>query len=165
MKTKLLTLFAILSFGASSFAQSVSDDIGSVSCEFAYFTNNEKLEVKKQLLTERAETRTEISRSENESYGSGLAYTEWHLEFVLASNIKSRNKVPDESVWHRGKYCIQLLDKNRLSLVKTYLSAERLRHWQGGTATEPLHTYSLDLIELPLVILDDVAFIDIVLID
>lgn len=162
---KILIAFTFLISLSLVNAQTISDEIGSVSCEFALSSNGTHLEVKKQLLTQRAEGRTEVSHDENRSYGLGLGYTEWHLEFVTTNPIITRPRTSEENGSHRDKYYIQLLDKDNNLLMKTYLTADLLRLWQGGTSTDPLYTYSLDLIRIPLILLDDVAYLDISLIE
>ena len=146
-------------------AQTLTENMGALSCAFEFSSNGNKLEVKKQLLTERVKAKKEVSTTENESYGLGYAYTEWHLEFVLKSQIGWRKKTEMETVEHRSKYCVQLFDSNGATLLKTYLAIEILSYWKGGTDAEPTHIYSLNMVSFPFVILDDVASIDIVMVN
>lgn len=159
---KILSLFALFLSFYSTHAQTLTEEMGAVSCAFEFSSNGNKLEVEKQQLIERARARKEVSTTANESYGLGLAYTEWHLEFILESEIGWRKKTDMETVDHRSKYCIQFLDSNHAVLLKQYLGLDNIIEWHGGTTEEPLHIYSLNLINTPFIILEDVTSIEIV---
>lgn len=163
MKTVFFLLFITLTTPGHS--QTIGDQIGSVSCSYLFYTNGIKIEPLKQLLIQRAESKSQISQSENQSYGVGFAYTEWHLEFVTSSPIQTRKKFLNEESVVRRKYCIQYSDKDGKLLAKVYQSSDGITQWSGGTETEPIYTYSLDLIDAPLVLLDDIVFLDIVYIE
>jgi hypothetical protein len=162
---KILTLFALILSFYSTHAQTLAEEMGAVSCAFEFSSNGSKLEVKKQLLTERPKSKKEVSTTENESYGLAYAYSEWQLEFVLTREFGTRKITESEDLEHRSKYCIQLLDSNGVTLVKMYFARDILNHWKGGTTTEPSQIYSLNMVSFPFVILDDVATIDIVWIE
>lgn len=163
MKLLFLLLFTVST--SFSFSQNISEDIGGVSCTFSIVSDGIDLEVKKQLMIMRAERRTEVSSLDNSSYGLGLGYSEWHLEFTAEKEITYRKKESDENIAHRGKYCIQLIDSDKTILIKTYVTADCLKQWNGGTKEDPIFTYSLDLLDLPLLLMDDVAFFDIVMVN
>ena len=143
-------------------AQTLTENMGALSCDFEFSSNGNKLQVEKQQLIERARARKEVSTTANESYGLGYAYTEWHLEFILESEIGWRKKTDMETVDHRSKYCIQFLDSNHVVLLKQYLGLDNIIEWHGGTTEEPIHIYSLNLINTPFIILEDVTSIEIV---
>lgn len=163
MKTIFTSFLIALSFFSNS--QSIADGIGGVSCDFTILSYGNDLDIKKQLLFERAVAILKISDSENSSYGAGLGYTEWHLEFVAKKKVTFREREYGEDRNLRGKYEVQFIDKDKVVLSINYVSSDKLRLWKGGTTDDPMYTYSLNLAGLPFVLLDDVKFIEIILID
>lgn len=163
MKSILAILLVFSSF--SLFAQTVGDDLGTVSCEFDIHSGSNELDIRKKVLVRRATTEGVSSNYENQSYAYGYAYSEWHLEFISNTPIGSRKKASEEDYLKRGKYCIQLLNLNGDVLMKTYLIKDDLRSWEGAIDDKPIYTYSLDLINIPLVIIDDVDALNIIQID
>lgn len=163
MKTIITSLLIALT--SISFAQSIADDIGAVSCDYTILSYGNDLEVKKQLLIQRAETILRISDRDDSSYGAGLGYTEWHLEFVTGKKVTYRERKYDEDRSLRGRYAVEFMDKDKVVLSTHYVSSDKLRLWEGGTADDPIYTYSLNLLGFPFVLMDDVKFIEIILID
>lgn len=160
-----MKFFIAISFFLSLYcvnAQTLTENMGALSCDFEFSSNGNKLQVEKQQLIERVRAKKEVSTTENESYGLGYAYTEWQLEFVLKSEFATRRSNELENADHRSKYCIQFLDSNGVILLKTYLAKEILTYWKAGTDAEPTHIYSLNMVSFPFVILDEVSLIEIV---
>ena len=162
---KILPTFAILFFASHIFAQTMNENLGSVPCDFILLSFGDTLQTTKQQLIQRSEKKTEYSRNHYGSYHSGIAHTEWHLEFVSKNQIRTRLIQYSEKSKHRRKYAVIFRDANNLTLLKIYLRRNAIRKWLGGTLAEPTNIYSLDLLNIPLLIIEDVKFIDIAYIE
>ncbi len=159
MKTLLITLFSTLCFYSSS--QTITDQMGGVDCNFTFTSNSYNLDVIKQTLLERPKAVSKSSALENESYGYAYAYTEWHLEFVSNTSIKSRERNMEEGRNRRQKYHLEFYNKTGDLLMETYISKDKLKLWQGKAGNGIIYTYSLNLINVPLILLDNVTNINI----
>ncbi|MDG1334082.1 MAG: hypothetical protein P8P74_17230 [Crocinitomicaceae bacterium] len=163
MKT-LFTLFIFLaSFSIS--AQSISDQVGGVSCSYELYSDGDTLDVIKQLLIQRPTARSGVSDIENQSYGYGYAYSSWCLEFVTNTGISTRNRNNLERRNRRGKYNVTFKNRAGGMLFSQYMGRDKVRLWKGKIHTGVVYTYSLNLIDVPLIVLDNVASIDIVRIE
>lgn len=164
MKT-ILTLF-LIAFTSISSAQSITANLGAVECNYTILSYGYDLEVKKQHLIERSVAILKVSETDNSSYGAGLGYTEWHLEFVTGKKLESRDRDSDnEDKSVRGRYEVQFLDQDKGLLFESFVGSDKLSIWTGGTSVNPIYTYSLNLLGFPRVLLDDVKFVEITLID
>lgn len=161
MKALLSSLFLFIYFFSS--AQTTTDQLGAVDCNFSFYSNSVHLDVIKQSLIERATAVARKSEIENESYGYAYAYTEWHLEFVSNNAIQSRYRTDDELKSRRQQYHLQFYNKTGDLLMETYIGKDKLKLWKGkvDNGITSIYTYSLNLVNLPLILLDNVSAIQI----
>lgn len=162
MKTILAFLLAAMSF--ASVAQTLTDQMGAIDCNYTIHSGQYSLDLVKQTLVERATAVARKSEIENESYGYAYAYTEWHLEFVSKNPIKSRKREADEDKSARQKYKLTFLNQAGDELLTTYIGQDKLQLWKGKSAGSVIYTYSLNFVNIPLVLLDNVSAINIILV-
>jgi len=159
----LLALLVLFS-SYSTQAQTVSEKLGGVHCAFELYSDTTELDVRNQLLIGRANTESTYSSDDNSSSASALGYTEWHLEFVSRTKIGSRDRAYEERKNYRRHYHVQFTNSKGDIILSTYLGSDKIRLWAGESYTVPIYTYSIDLINLPLISLDDVEKMNIVFI-
>jgi hypothetical protein len=159
---KFLTTITILFLTSWNFAQTMNENLGAVSCEFTFLTIGDTMNTTKQHLILRTEKKSEYTGNHHGSYGSGLAYSEWYLEFISTTSIRDRQKYIKEKLRCRRKYYVVFRDVNSAILLTNYVKKDAIKNWIGGSIGEPVNIYSLDLLNIPLVILEDVKFIDVV---
>lgn len=162
MKT-ILSLFLFLNALTLS-AQSLSEQMGGVNSTFELYSGDSTLELFSQVLIQRAIAKQQVRQDENHSYGLGLGYVSWHLEFVSKTKIGSRPRSREERS-KNYRYAIEFINRTGDKLLSTYLTLDRMRMWEGTVTNEPIYTYSLDLITLPLLILDNTKSVNIVYLD
>ena len=141
-------------------AQSLTEKMGAISSEFEFYSDTTKLDIRSQILMKRALAKSSYSIEENASYGYAYAYTEWCLEFVSNSKIRSvarkfRNNLKADT------YSITFLNEAGAILFSKINSKGHVRSWIGEIESKPIYTYSLNLSSLPLVLMDDISRIEI----
>jgi hypothetical protein len=160
MKTAITIITLVLSFVSTS--QTLVEEMGGIDSNFEFYSNGKKLDVQKQILIERSTAKASYSEVENESYGYGYAYVDWRIEFVSSNMIISRNKEKPENIWHRGRYELRLKNDSGGILLTQYLHQNMVNEWSGNTGEAAVYTYSINLHGLPVVILNNVAVVEIV---
>jgi len=136
-------------------AQSVTEKLGAVSTEFTFLSLDDTLNVTDQIILKRglSKAKTENDRWGDSAYGMGygLGLETFRLEFSSKDNIKTL------LVSERNKraYEIEFLDQNQSLLLKKEVSIKNMiRYWNG----EDLHVFSLNLQDIPLVILNTTSY-------
>jgi hypothetical protein len=146
----LIVLMILLSY--QTFSQSIFEKAGGVKTDFRIFSDSSELTILTQGLIERGFFKTDYATTENQSYGMGYGLQVWYLEFVTTENLKwVEQRRQGAILFGRSYFEIVLLDENNAPLMITKLPAKYLRK---GTNENGLFTYSFDLQEIPIILLD-----------
>lgn len=145
----VILLFAFLLSSTGVNSQSLVKNFGGVKTNFKINLNSEDISVIDQVIVQRG-TREYNSYSFSEgAYGYGYGLQSLYLEFITDTKIEMKD-VPDRKVW-RTRYEIKLVDEQNSTLLILKVKFNKLRILSNG---DDLFTYSLNLREFPLVLLD-----------
>ena len=164
LKMKTLFFFVIIILGltcSNLFAQSLIEKLGGLKTDFVFTTDSIELQIVDQAIIQRGfsdfNVRTNSSNSYGHAYGYGLQT--FHLEFITTSDLKTFErfkKKPDKAI-----YDIKLYDENDTLLLNFGVLFSKSK---ASIKTSGMTSYSLNLIQVPLILFDRVKKIDITLI-
>jgi hypothetical protein len=155
MKKNVILFIAINLFAINLLvAQSLSESLGSTKTNFQIVSDSTDLMVSDQIILLRAEKKT---YSDNYS-GWGYGYREFHLEFTSKKSIVERYAT-SRSEKHQIK--LTFYDSKGNLLTNITLPAEFLNQYTNSATDNTLFFYSLDLIDVPIVVLDKTKKLDI----
>ncbi|MDH5398797.1 MAG: hypothetical protein OEX02_11655 [Cyclobacteriaceae bacterium] len=161
MKTILfvLTVISLLSFHHIP-AQNLSDHLGAVKTNFQIYSDTTNLQVSEQILIKRA---SHDAYRYYEGGGVGYGYEEYHLEFTVGKKINSENLWPGylERFYQDNRTICKLVfydQFNNTLATKMVLFVDQLFN---PDETE-FYFYSIDLRDIPLVLLNKTVKINIV---
>lgn len=156
MKKNVILFIAINLFAINLLmAQSLSESLGSTKTNFQIVSDSTDLMVSDQIIILRAEKKTY-----SDIYaGWGYGYREFHLEFTAKKSIVERNAT-SRSDKHQIK--LTFYDSKGNLLTNITLPAEFLNQYTNSATENTLFFYSLDLIDVPIVVLDKTKKLDIV---
>lgn len=154
-----------LIFG-SLHAQSLSQQLDGIKTHFQLYSLTTKLDVSEQMLILRAETKhrveTDIFSGELYATGWGYGYRSYHLEFVTHEELNSQ-RLPNK--FGKSRYTrlkLTFYDANKNILASFTIPYERVDRQSYSSAKGGPFFYSIDLINIPLVLLDQTVAIDMV---
>lgn len=162
MKTRtLLFLFIQLSVFSIN-AQSLSESLGAVKTNFQIFSDNKDLNVTDQFIIKRAEKKSYTRAVYDGGYGYGYGYQSLHLEFVTQETyileefdhkFVGNNSDKLELTFYDSNDVALATDVSDFSVVDLMYSlpSEKLRFF-----------YSIDLIDIPVILLDKTVKIDLI---
>lgn len=156
MKYKVILLLIIQLFVINILsAQSLSESLGGTKTNFRIYSGPTELITSEQIIILRAEKNTF-----SDLYaGWGYGYRSFHLEFISNKNIvEMQSDVKSE----RYKMKLTLYDADNKLLTTITLPSYYLNEYSNSSSEDALFIYSLDLIDIPVVILDNTKKIDIV---
>ncbi len=157
----LLISFMLTSTYSNMYAQSLIKELGGVKTDFVFTTNSTKLEVVDQAIIQRGffdfNSRTNSSNSTGYAYGYGLQA--YHLEFVTISDLITFEKYKKKAT--KATYNINLYNENDTLLLNFGVLYSKSK---ATIKTAGLTSYSINLIQVPIIIFDRVKRIDITLI-
>ncbi len=163
-KTRTLFFFLIIILGSicpNIYAQSLIEKLGGVKTDFVFATDSIELHIVDQAIIQRGfsdfNVRTNSSNSYGHAYGYGLQT--FHLEFITTSDLKTYEKFknkPDKAI-----YDIKLYDENDTLLLNFGVLFGKSK---ATTKISGMISYSINLIQVPLILFDRVKKIDITLI-
>ncbi|MFT5861186.1 MAG: hypothetical protein ACI865_003307 [Flavobacteriaceae bacterium] len=157
-----LLLLGFLSITATTFSQSISEELDAIPSNFIIMSNGVEFDVKKQFIIERAAARVSYSESENQSYGYGYAFRAPHLEFVTTTLIATRKKTKYDPRKSYKNYIIKFIDKDGEVLVSRYLNWKNIRKWTNEPPSKKIITYSICLSDMPMILIDETTTISII---
>ena len=136
-------------------AQSLSESLGGTKTNFRIYSGPTELITSDQII---------ILRAEKDTYsdlyaGWGYGYRSFHLEFISNKNIvELQSDVKSE----RYKMKLTFYDSDNKILTMVTLPSHYLNEYSNSSSEDALFIYSLDLIDIPVVILDKTKKIDII---
>ncbi len=156
-----IILFTLLSVSLN--AQTISQKLGGISTNFTIKSKSVLLNNEKQILIKRGVSSYGIDYepSQNFSYGYayGYGYQSYHIEFV------SENRIQEKKITNKSKvtyYQLILGDITGNNLQNTYVSDSDVKLWIGAKEGKMVYTYSINLVNIPIILLDDISEINIV---
>ena len=141
-------------------AQSLSEQMGGIKTHFQLYSLMLNLDASEQMLILRAESKHESDASFGTGWGFG--YRSYHLEFVAQKNlfIQYFNRKPGRDNSTKLKLTFYNADKQILASFS--IPFERVSIYSDDSDKGDLFFYSIDLINVPAVLLDKTAAIDMV---
>lgn len=151
MKTlKTLFLFGIVALSLNTNGQSLTEALGGVNTQFDIYSDTINLEVKQQCIIKRANTFKQISNHIDWSYALGGGYESLHLEFSTTKNLQV---VKVEHAEH--SYLLEFVKKNGVILAVAPLNNDQVKLYTNPYVKNPKTFYSIDLIHIPICILEE----------
>jgi hypothetical protein len=161
---KLTTIIFIISVNLplSSFlqAQNLSEKLGGVKTDYIITSHGVELEITNQVISKRAERFYNWGGHNDGAYGYGYGYESFHLEFTVKNG---EIDMPEPVAFLKGERHIVMdfYDKDDNLLGSKTRSPREVSLICNNTADNNLMHYSIDLIAIPLPLLDATKRIDI----
>ena len=154
MKKFIFVLALQLSVLLTLSAQSISESLGGIKTNFELSSVNTALEVTDQIIVLTAERLSYINAVGEAGWGYG--YQSFHFEFITQKEIKEiqgdRN--------NRFKYRLTLIDHENVILFTTNLPNNSVKKYHNPDIADSKFFYSIDLIDIPVLLLDKTKRID-----
>jgi hypothetical protein len=135
-------------------AQSVSESLGGIKTNFEIFTINTDLEVTEQIILLTTERYTYINPQGEAGWGYG--YQSFHLEFITKNEIKEIQG--DKN--NRHNYRLSFIDNENVILFVVDLPNYSVNKYHNPDISISQFFYSIDLIDIPILLLDKTKRID-----
>jgi hypothetical protein len=153
MKIKLFVIFSLLN--GFVFAQDISSALGRIDTNFVFYSDSIDLEVSSQFIIKKAGTfhyedsRTSDSDGWGYGFGYGGGYESHHLEFVT---IKKLVAIEKKQVDY--KFEIDFVDSTKTIIASETFDESKVSHYNNDSIIGSPHFYSIDLITIPISVLD-----------
>jgi len=142
-------------------AQSLTESLGATKTNFKICSNTVDLETLNQIIVQSAEQKY------SSEYGYG--YQSFHLEFVSQNKItatkaelfESKELLQMASYNSGNKYLMTLYNSNDQVLLTTTIPLSSVDDFTNASMDNRLYFYSIDLIDIPIIVLDWTTKIDI----
>lgn len=156
-----IIIFVLVSTYTNISAQSIIEKLGGVKTDFVFTTNSVELKIVDQAIIQRGfyDYKTKISSSSSYGHAYGYGLQAYYLEFITSSDLKTFEKYKRKA--NKAVYDIKLYDKNDTLLLNFSVL---YRNSKATAKISGLRSYSINLIQVPLIIFDHVKKIDVTLI-
>lgn len=166
-KTSLLLAFLLLLISGAT-AQTLFDALQGTKTNFQIVSDGNDLKVTDQIIIRNAE-KVEI-RVNIDEYGYGYAYQSFHLEFISRKSIVAikSDDFADKNLLQLAfylsghKFLLSFYDWNNNLLTATTIPDNYVDVFTNASADKRMYFYSIDLIDIPILILENAKRIDIV---
>lgn len=161
---KNITILCIISLNLflTSFlqAQSLSEKLGGVKTDYIITSHGVELEITNQLIVKRAERFYDWGGHNDGAYGYGYGYESFHLEFTVKNG---EIDLPESgSLFKSGKLLVlDFYGEDGNLLGSRRRSPQDIRFISNNSTNSKLMHYTIDLIAIPLPLLDSTKRIDI----
>ncbi|MEL7220637.1 MAG: hypothetical protein AAGJ93_04910 [Bacteroidota bacterium] len=151
-------------------AQSITESIGGVNTKFIIKSDSVLLNDSQQLIIKRGayDFSRELNAPANTTLnvGYGYGYESYHLEFTSQQEILTVIQSQRKQARRDEYFLIQLLDQSGVSYRNIELNATEVESISGARSVrDKLYAYSINLNQIPLVVLNDIAEINIIRIE
>lgn len=143
---KTSALFLFLFFPSILFSQTITDQLKVADCDYEIVYETKKLNVIKQIIIKRGSYQSNYNWDSESGYGYGFGYESYHLEFVYLNN---------EDIKNTGNITIEFFDTDGEMLASYNYSTFLNKKSQFPKFTKLKKYYSINLCNVPLLILDD----------
>lgn len=164
MKNKAVLLILVQLFAANVLiAQSLKESLGGVKTNFQIISDAIDLEASNQIIILKAEKKHDQYADSFSGYGWGYGYQSFHLEFITNKDLTVKTyKRERGSISRENKLDLKFYDAGNNVIASTivpfdYVDLLRDTQKEGGP-----YFYSIDLIDIPVVLLDKTSKIDMV---
>jgi hypothetical protein len=135
-------------------AQPISESLGGIKTNFEVFTINTDLEVTEQIILLTTERFTYINPQGEAGWGYG--YQSFHFEFITKNEIKEIQG--DKN--NRHNYRLSFIDHENVILLAVDLPKSSVNKYHNPDIPNSQFFYSIDLINIPILLLDKTKRID-----
>jgi|GEM_PF-6599286 len=143
-------------------AQSLSEQMGGIKTHFQFYSLITHLNVSDQMLILRAENVHHAVDFTESAFGWGSGYRSFHLEFASEEELNTQTFTYKAGRDNDDKLKLTFYDANKHILASFPIPFERVNMYSGTNDKKDSFFYSIDLINVPLIILDKTAAIDMV---
>jgi hypothetical protein len=156
MNHKIILLISLHIFSANIIgAQNLEESLGGTKTNFQIYSDTVNLKVSDQIIIKRAEKQT--YSDSNFGTGWGYGYQSFHLEFITNKNIKIENYKYKAGRDNETKLELIFYDSNNRILATSSLPYYYVDLYNNPSITDSVFFYSIDLIDIPIVLLDKTA--------
>lgn len=161
MKTRLVLFIAVQLFIINILgAQNLKESLGGIKTNFQIYSDTVDLKASDQFIILRTEKK--IHTDEVGRFAWAYAYQSYHLEFVTKQNLKVEFFKKEAGKDHGSKLELTFYDSNNNVLTTTTLPYEYVDVFTNTTSMDNPNFYSIDLIDIPVVLLDKTAKINMI---
>lgn len=161
---KLKTIICVISInlllGSFLQAQNLSQKLGGVETYFIITSHGVELEITNQVIAKRAERFYDWGGHNEGAYGYGYGYESFHLEFTVR-NGEIDMPQPGGLLKSEKFIVLDFYDENGNLLGSRTRSVRDVRLVSNNSPSNKLNHYSIDLIAIPLPLLEAARRIDI----
>lgn len=156
-KEKLLLISVLILINGLLVAQTLSTTLNAIPTNFLFSSNNVGLNVSDQFIIKNAGVFHNSKSKMDAAYGYGGGYETYRLEFVTHKNLSIE-------VIKRADYQYKLsfVDSKDKILATLTLDKNRVIHLTNPEINAAPHFYSIDLVKIPISLLDRVTKINII---
>lgn len=160
LKTIICIIFINLLLGSFLQAQNLSQKLGGVETDFIITSHGIELEITNQIIAKRAERFYDWGGHNEGAYGYGYGYESFHLEFTVRNGEMDMPQ-PGGLLKSEKFIVLDFYDGDDNLLGSRTRSARDVRFISNNALSNKLMHYSIDLIAIPLPLLDAAKRIDI----
>ena len=141
-------------------AQDIKESLGGIKTNFRIFSDTIDLKVIDQIIILKAEKQT--YSDSNLGTGWGYGYQSFHLEFITKKNIKVDNYQYGTGRDNGSKLKLIFYDSNNNELASISIPFDYVDQYNNLSIINSPFFYSIDLIDIPIVLLDKTDKIDMI---
>ncbi len=160
MKVKSILLIVIQLTVLSLCAQDLKQSLGGIKTNFQFYSNTLNLEATDQIIIQRAERNTYSDSSFGTGWGYG--YQSIHLEFITGKQLVEENFDFKAGRNNKDKIEMSFYDSNNNLLATCTNDFTMVDLFHNSLPKDSPFFYSIDLIDIPIVLLDKTAKINLV---
>lgn len=162
MKTNTLLFVVFILFSFAGNTQTLSEQLGAVQTDFIITSDSVDLTVTSQQIVKRAENETYINSSHDTGEGYGYGYETFHFEFVASENLQVKPFYGRLGQDRRNRIELKFYNSSNELLTSITLDYRTLNQYSNNDSGTSSTFYSIDIKDVPLVLLDETSTIDIV---
>ncbi|MDO5522481.1 MAG: hypothetical protein Q4G48_00365 [Bacteroidia bacterium] len=161
-KLAIITCIICLNLLMGSFlqAQSLAEKLGGVKTDYIITSHGVELDITNQIISKRAERFHDWGGHNEGAYGYGYGYESFHLEFTVRNGEMDMPQ-PGGLLKSEKFIVLDFYDDEGSLLGSRTRSVRDVRLISNNTSGNQLMHYSIDLIAIPLPLLDAAKRIDI----
>lgn len=136
-------------------AQNLKESLGGTKTNFQIFSDTVDLKASDQILILKAEAKHEADATFG--YGWGYGYQSFHLEFITKKNINVETFKYRTGRDNESRLELQFYDSENNMLASTSIPFDSVDLFNNSSIDGSPFFYSIDLIDIPIVLLDKTA--------
>ena len=152
---RIVLLIALQLFAVNILvAQNLKEALGGVKTNFQIFSDTIDLKVSNQIIILKAEKKHDQYADTYSGYGWGYGYQSFHLEFITKKNIKVDTFRFQKGRANEIKLELVFYDSNNTILASASIPFDQVDVFNNSSKADSPFFYSIDLIDIPIVLLD-----------